>query len=860
MLHSTPVFRFYLTPLLVLLALSTISQAFAARYSLDDLDSLPTGYTLSGINNAGTIVGLDDTQNPFFWRIYTDPETEKKRYIRQPNLVDFFSLLPTHTLGIQENAALGIAENLGFTEIQVSAINNERSTGNGGNIVGWYTNNNGNDQSVLWFQQINALEKYEYKALTLPALTENARNCKANASENYLTPECIYAGSDDVRINQMKQCATENENWKSTGGAVIPPCDTDTDALIPVCEYSIKKNVAANQNSLGENAVSGTRYEYEYNSDKISGQCVLREHIEIALLASQCAENDNWVDNSVEGSLDPIMPIVITCDKQSRAFSINNNNTIVGVSFDQSKDSPHPVAWIRTEGTNTAGAPNYKAINLGVERVDITPQSVLDYNGSRTEDEPEKSISIQVKRRLGKALISSTSTADVAGILKTEPTDPEFKAYYWPSVSENSFVLPMELRSPVKDSNGVYTSFATPPSITAIASRFVGGWYLGNDGLDRAIQWLLVPSRGENDQAIDVLVPSHLALLKDNEEGRILHTNSSSETIGTSKIIDENNTTDKHAFYKSPQCGTQDLNQLLATPNATPRLTRAYQIASGSPPNSIIAQGNDPAAPNDALKNYVLLPEEVYVDLKIELEAKTNTLTVGDEQPYYITLTNNASNYATCVVFIFKAAVYTPEADENAPPQKELLAGLSFLRVESESDIACSITPVQVLCGLARLDPGSPIKVTITTRPRPLLADRTIKTSVNLYSSEQETTETQADNSTFVINNVNRQGCFIATAAYGSYLSPEVAGLRDFRDEVLLKTAPGRWLVETYYDVSPEYADDIAQDEQLRTVSRWILSPLVYLALYPLPMLSGLILLFYVGFRFRRRLKPVARK
>ena len=35
-------------------------------------------------------------------------------------------------------------------------------------------------------------------------------------------------------------------------------------------------------------------------------------------------------------------------------------------------------------------------------------------------------------------------------------------------------------------------------------------------------------------------------------------------------------------------------------------------------------------------------------------------------------------------------------------------------------------------------------------------------------------------------------GCFVATAAYGSYLDPHVEALRNFRDEQLLTNAPGR--------------------------------------------------------------------
>ena len=77
-------------------------------------------------------------------------------------------------------------------------------------------------------------------------------------------------------------------------------------------------------------------------------------------------------------------------------------------------------------------------------------------------------------------------------------------------------------------------------------------------------------------------------------------------------------------------------------------------------------------------------------------------------------------------------------------------------------------------------------------------------------------------------------GCFIATAAYGSYMSPEVEVLKDFRDDVLLKTSIGEEFVEIYYDVSPPVADFIAEHESLRVITRVALTPLVYLVKFKL--------------------------
>jgi uncharacterized repeat protein (TIGR02543 family) len=104
-------------------------------------------------------------------------------------------------------------------------------------------------------------------------------------------------------------------------------------------------------------------------------------------------------------------------------------------------------------------------------------------------------------------------------------------------------------------------------------------------------------------------------------------------------------------------------------------------------------------------------------------------------------------------------------------------------------------------------------------------------------------------------------GCFIATAAYGSYLDPHVMVLRQFRDNVLLTNTPGRAFVKFYYANSPAIAKIISESEGLRFITRSALTPVVYAMAYPMEtviiFLAGLLILLLAIERRRKKMSQM---
>lgn len=72
-----------------------------------------------------------------------------------------------------------------------------------------------------------------------------------------------------------------------------------------------------------------------------------------------------------------------------------------------------------------------------------------------------------------------------------------------------------------------------------------------------------------------------------------------------------------------------------------------------------------------------------------------------------------------------------------------------------------------------------------------------------------------------------KSNCFIATAAFGNHDKPEVIALRNYRDNVLLTTTRGRFIIKSYYLISPPIANLIRHSDYLKWGTRLIIRSLI---------------------------------
>ena len=250
--------------------------------------------------------------------------------------------------------------------------------------------------------------------------------------------------------------------------------------------------------------------------------------------------------------------------------------------------------------------------------------------------------------------------------------------------------------------------------------------------------------------------------------------------------------------------------------------------------------------------------EEVTVtgSLNPHLADKTITLTFTrpDSSTFTRTVITNSENYTD---------LYTPDmvgtwsVSANWEGYNSIVGAasvpISFTVLKRSSSITCSIFASVLPFGSSISVSGAitpPINDTTLTltyiRPDSSTFTRTVTTNpggyTDTYTPDVEGSwsvvaswngDAIHDNSSSSLKSftVKKFGCLIATATYGSELSPQVQFLRRFRDNTVLTTFAGSSFMnvfnEFYYSFSPSVASIIAENSILRDIMKGVLYPLI---------------------------------
>jgi len=245
-------------------------------------------------------------------------------------------------------------------------------------------------------------------------------------------------------------------------------------------------------------------------------------------------------------------------------------------------------------------------------------------------------------------------------------------------------------------------------------------------------------------------------------------------------------------------------------------IVNAIQPAkSGGMTDAFLAQIAESATP----------PPGETADLQISVTTDHSSVSNGGSVSYTVTVTNAGPASADSVV----VGQYVP-----------LPLNVS---ATTASQGTCTAS-AYASCNLGTISAGSTATLTITTAVSKNSGISTGGPLVTTAHAESSTSDSNLSNNSAQVTvalsiqgttggGIGGSGCFIATAAYGSYLDPHVQVLREFRDRRLLSNWMGRQFVAFYYRHSPAVAAVIARSASLRRATQWLLTPVVFAIEYP---------------------------
>lgn len=152
-------------------------------------------------------------------------------------------------------------------------------------------------------------------------------------------------------------------------------------------------------------------------------------------------------------------------------------------------------------------------------------------------------------------------------------------------------------------------------------------------------------------------------------------------------------------------------------------------------------------------------------------------------------------------------------SDEFGP---DYISAYCHLRNENRT---FKISRIQKVDGITFCKPTGPVVTNGHITQKPAYIPSLSRNAQNAKSSNNTTLYTSGKNT--------KEGCYIATMAYGNYNHPKVLVLRKYRDDVLLKTALGKLFVKVYYTVSPHMVACLKRHHKTNCIIRKVLDRIV---------------------------------
>ncbi len=244
------------------------------------------------------------------------------------------------------------------------------------------------------------------------------------------------------------------------------------------------------------------------------------------------------------------------------------------------------------------------------------------------------------------------------------------------------------------------------------------------------------------------------------------------------------------------------------------------------------------------------------ISLSIEDAPVTLSLIKPDTSIIDRTITTNSDGFYT---YIFQPDIFGPwsiTADwrGNQNYNGASSSSKTFDVTKISSSISCSVSSSEItiedsITVSGAIDPthssktvtiiyvkpgGSRVTRTVTTEPDGSYSDTytpDVDGSWDVMASWDGDATHEGASSSYTLFTVLKSGCLIATATYGSELSPQVQFLRGFRDNTVYSTFAGSSFMTAfngfYYSFSPSVASVISDNSALRDIMKVVLYPLI---------------------------------